>query len=999
MNINNISTSILQYKNLLKYNTNPFVKSNLLPLSYDTISFGAGKQINDVNINQAKKRIAEFQDPNFNPSGQHNLPLGELLNVCKYCGCTIETDGGAHQYHLRTPLGQSHPLGAHSSIKNTRQSADAGLANDIITAVKNLDKNDGEIIFNEDRDDVIVTKNSVVSHTEQKNYYKEELLAKREEERKTKEAQETIEQARQEKISDKEKNEIRTIIFGIKKKIDYLETTKESYENLYSSAMQLIETELASLDQTETLEQDKENIRKTIEAQLEFSTDDKIKEINKIIEENNYSDTDSKETLQAKSDRLKEKITDVDKEYEEYDEWVSQIIVENPHISHLQEKYKGIIAIETLIRNLQIDRRTFKEMTKETGTEKKYEDVSKSLSQKKKALLELKTAFINNEISIEDAKIIAKNISNSAETEFIEFLDAHKTDEEIVAAQKDDPKVDRETGNLISEIESKIAQKQSRLDDVYKLLEKIKPNCEESKYQELKSKADAISSKIKNGKMQKILEKLQNATLSPYMRTKRVNTVNDEYNSITKLLYKLSGEIIELLPEEERGNETKYNELDLFAGNADKSSQRSKEEDEVTPDIQTVTEELEETVIPKSKETDTEQNVQTVTEIAEKPAISEQGKIENLDTAERIEEDKAEVPEDIFNILSSKMTGNTPVEETSIPKSESKSDLQTTKTHKKPETVSGKQQQQTSAEVKKSESTVEKPQVKQSEKTQPKQINTETNKPKESHTQIQMTKQAESSKVISNSRNEDEFAQKEISFAQNLVNTTAEIIAMLNIHPLIEDFKSVISGLFTEEDINELKNLPNNKYEEILSAKIRNISGNKHIKEIKRARLFTVLKDIELSNPDTAKEIYKKPVSEINNVVSTIAKTGKYNGYKPEMKDLNAIYTTYNKKPKNIENTAKFIAECFNMNEKGKNNLENLMTENLSYINDVTSDSASTSFKTLIIKTVMSDFDKKYHTNYSAKADTAIQNRANKKSEEEKIKMLYNFDWNSDSLF
>ncbi len=139
MKINSFPSLSVQYSK--RQYTNSSSVNNLTPLKYDIISFSA-KRDNDVSVAYAKKLIETYQKPEFVANGQFNIPLDDLLTVCKYCGCVISTGNGKHGKHIETPLGQSHPISIHGGSE-----PDAGLANDVITAVKNLDENWGEIIF------------------------------------------------------------------------------------------------------------------------------------------------------------------------------------------------------------------------------------------------------------------------------------------------------------------------------------------------------------------------------------------------------------------------------------------------------------------------------------------------------------------------------------------------------------------------------------------------------------------------------------------------------------------------------------------------------------------------------------------------------------------------------------------------------------------------------------------------------------------------------------
>ena len=149
-----------------------------------------------------------------------------------------------------------------------------------------------------------------------------------------------------------------------------------------------------------------------------------------------------------------------------------------------------------------------------------------------------------------------------------------------------------------------------------------------------------------------------------------------------------------------------------------------------------------------------------------------------------------------------------------------------------------------------------------------------------------------------------------------------------------------------------------------------------------------------------AEKIYKKEPSEVNNVLKQISENNRYESYKPNYNNLSSIYKEYAQSPKNPQTVAEFIANGLDMNENEQQKLQNSIKENnLNYIKEITENSTSKGLRTLIIKAVLNNYDKKYNTEYTTKADSVIENYENKKTNEEKLKMLDNFDWNFDSLF
>ncbi len=930
--------------------------NNLSPLSRDTVSFGASKKVT-VNIGRAKDLIAKFQQPDFNTNGQHSIDEDELKNVLVYCGC-IETTGGKHGRHIETPLGQTYPLTTSDDVVE--------FAGDVISAVKKLDTNYGEIIFtsNIKEEQIAKLRAKAKSQFEQAeagkfnslrqiNYYQIELREKRIKEQKENEAAEQAKQAKNEKLSQTQASTAKVLTKNITTYINNLEEIKTGYREFNDEVKFVINTALSTEDDKALpdngeLAELRKELKENLEQKVEQEITERIEQINKDIESVKPQNGDTIQNLEEKQAKVMELSEDRGLELVEYKEEKIKIIKEKIKNSSYKDKLDNVLLtvfkISDNYQEVQTLNRKLKKIKSEYGDSEKLKEASIKLRKIKKSIEKNKEKLEKGETTPEIAAKECNDLANDAIQIFIEFNISLSG---MIVKEKD---------SFVKNVEKLQKLITGNLPAIKDEIEKVKPYANKNEMLRIETHISEI---------EQIIEQY-----SQDIKQKDI----DKFISDDILNRELSNKVEEYL----ENLSSKFGNLSTL--------------------LHIIRRKMPKQHIPQ----------QLRIEDIELPQTSSVADVQSVEPTKSAEEesDVLDLPDSIFGINSSMFSGNTGEvqEQTHTPLQEPQTEeLEPLTQQPEEQTVQAQNSYEVPTEIHPKEESAKEQSVPVAPE-KPAAEATEENI--QSSAGISEDVQATSVKKSQNTASSEKTSATSYSsdFSQTLIDRMAKNIAVLPLYSVVEDLRYEIEGLMSTSDIKELQQANPSRYQEIIKSKKKEIYSLPAVKQIKYAQTFAILKDMETSRIEEAKKLFDSPLSKTKEAIAIMAKENQYNGYKPVFKNINTSYRNYIK-PMNVKTAnavTDFLTKCFDIDSETKQKLNKFMSNQKSYSAEITNLKASKGFKTMLIKVLMSEFDKENGTNFASDSDKALDNYEIKRQMEQKIDMLDNMDWASDdddSLF
>ena len=240
-------------------------------------------------------------------------------------------------------------------------------------------------------------------------------------------------------------------------------------------------------------------------------------------------------------------------------------------------------------------------------------------------------------------------------------------------------------------------------------------------------------------------------------------------------------------------------------------------------------------------------------------------------------------------------------------------------------------------------------------------------------------------------------------FAQRLTREIAVRMALLKIKPVVNDLISEIESRFSTGEIKKLEQSSPSEYTNLIQNKIRELSKNNAIKQTRRAETFAILSDMNSKYPKIAEKLFDSPFYEINKSIMQIARTGSYEQYKPNINNIEELYGTYKKQLTKYETNTVFdtVLKYIHIDDSHKEKLMQTISNQRNYMLQISDKNSSRSLKTILLKTLMTDFDSVNGTNYLLSAGDAVEKFEEMQKLNEKIKILDDISWDelSDSVW
>lgn len=974
MNINLHSIGNINQTLLKNYG---YKYNNLSPLAYDTVSFGAKKKTT-VNVSWAKESIQKFQDPDFNVNGQASIPLDELINLLLYCGCKSENDGGKHSVYINTPLGQHYPISAHK-VKE----ADIGLASSVINAVKNLDENYGEIIFEkgvsakqltELREKAKAKFNSAAIDSPDLNPYQVELKKKRtEQQEKISEAEKALnaEKVKQQKTDEANikalTDSITSYTLQLDELLQYYEIFKEEVEAIIEASVQTGENK--AFPENKSLDELREELKKELETKVIGKIENQTKQIQEDLDKTTPKEDDTIETLEEKFSTIinlpKQREEELDRFIEEAKQSIDEIIEASGFNIQLAEHMNTAIDIMNVLRQVKNTFKSLREDRKQNGDSQHLTIASKEINTAKKTIKITQEKFIKGEIDIQRAKEICEVAQQSVDSAYDNYSSEERR---IISSEK----------SYVKNYVNRINKAMAALDDYKKQFSEIE------KYAKKKDRSQ-LQSYIKEAEeiIRSYNKEISQKTICKYLET---GTRNSElYNKLKDYSSSINEKIKDII--------ISLNKIKSYASLLQEQNIVEQTPQHVEPAVQNETEEkIPEQLSVEGKEeqlsdldylTLPESIFGISTKIFEKKAgpVSEEEKAE-IKSVDDIEQEQTQLLQDKNNDAVETPVIAEEVQETEL------SEAPIEQTTKLEQEISQVQDNETK-EIKELN-----PIPEEDKEVQQTQQETETDLKAEEVSAPQTHHNSEVKKS-----NEVKSSPYSMDFADKLIGKMAENIAVLPLYAVIEDLRYEISNIISTKEIKELQQASPLEYQELIKSKKKAIYSTAAVKQIKYAETFAILRDMEAVSKEDAKALYTSPFSKTKEAIKIMAQNKKYNNYRPTFSTLNSKYKNYMKlmNTQNINSIVKFLSDCFDADTETTKKLEKFISKQRYYCTELTNSLASKEFKTMMIKVLMAEFDKENGTNYSEKADSAIDNYQAKKLMEQKLDMLDNMDWNSDT--
>ena len=872
--------------------------------------------------------------------------MEDLLTVCKYCGCVISSGRGKHGKHIETPLGQSHPISIHGGSE-----PDAGLANDVITAVKNLDENWGEIIFPASTSTVSVDnlKQKAEAHFKSgktansngpRNYYQEQLREKLKAEAQRTEQLKKQEAAEQTKKNEIQQSKIQELRSNIKAQVSRLKEVHDRYSELLVDLPLLIATGLERKSATEQDIEDLKELRDTLNQKLknEFEANIKLQQHKIKKDISDLSSSENEESIEILEENYLTACDVAEKRVSEEEQYSLEVysnlsdMINNSDYSKISD---AVLEINTLFSYLQIFK---KEVHSETDTNQKAKEVAVLIKRTKREIQDKKMQLCKGQISPEEATDICNKLAEHVDT--------------IYSRYKNYMQIKAMIGN-ISDLYSEVKGiKKSFSEDKDKIIEDDYSNIEqkindfESLYKEKVIKVSLFGF-YEQTKLDSDEQQLQNPGIN--YDTKPFEILKEEFLSRANEIKELIKNV-RYLPESPTVFEQEIQE---------KPVQTSLFETET---------------IPSSTTTEPQEKVELPQQIAVSSSLFAIKPVNIIPSVSTKEEDDSDAH--VGETLESAQSGEKQSNPITAPK------------------------QKTAKPVRKSAT----PQIEQPKKTSQEKPADSQVEPDESASSTKQTQVIPTAKLqtTSNSKTAEVNIQP-TSFKEQLINNISRKIALLQIPAVYSEIAEALNKLFTQQDISKLQKCSTQEYTLLLAGKINQLSSTNVMKQIKRAQTFTVLQDMEKKEPALSSELYKNPAKNINSAMKEIAQNNSYKQYKPNMKELNSSFIDNMKNLSAVEKNSisNILFEGLNMEASEKTKIDGLISSQKKYLSLITDTSVSKNLRTMALKVFLNDFDSAFNTNYSSSADNFIEEYEKKKQTEEKMKILDTMDWSdiTDSVF
>ena len=195
--------------------------------------------------------------------------------------------------------------------------------------------------------------------------------------------------------------------------------------------------------------------------------------------------------------------------------------------------------------------------------------------------------------------------------------------------------------------------------------------------------------------------------------------------------------------------------------------------------------------------------------------------------------------------------------------------------------------------------------------------------------------------------------------------------------------------------MTEIENAENEKRKELIQNKIVKIANSDEYKETKRAQTFAIINAMVAEGKLNSKEIYKKPLNELNGFIKQTADSIKSGTIKLSSTEIKKLYTQYKK---NLdENSASIIgqdiAQCINnFGKVSSNRLVKLLKNHGNYMIILADKNGNADLKRMLLKIIISDFDKEFNTEYSAQISEISDSYIKKQEMESKLEVLEEVD-------
>ncbi len=941
-------------------NNKSFLYKNLSPLQKDTVSFGANKGSNvnntintNINMRAAEELIAQYQSADFEKSGQTNIPIKDLITVCKYCGCIYTDQGGRHSYQIITPLGQIQTITGHGDIDKKRM-ADPGLVNDVITAVKNLDKNFGELIFPDKSGIDYYGKakkrfedgTSAQNDTGKINYYQQKFIARKKKELQEQEKVQNAQKAKQAKMTAIDKSQIKQLQASIDAQTDMLKEAYETLEQLIEELDEYIEiglnfeNEETTLENNEELKEQKKNLKK----QMLENIKNQVKEKQLVIEEEkekvSYSDSDDTKSLEDKLNYAVSIAKRILAETQEFNSSTIDMISDMITQSEYKEKFDGIIAVDAIFTKLQKIRRAFKKYTKENNKDDEENvTLSKKLVKLRDRLKkEIKPQILKAEITPKEGIKQAETILHDAEALYDEYMEKQlqpiqpKKSENVVEEDEEAVSLKYQIIFIIKNVNNMF---KNDIPNVGNAVMTVKPLCKPEEYEQIAQKySDLI-------------------IFADSVKSEYNPILIDRFTQIKHPAKTWQGKLIRYRNSQNK-IKTLINDLILMIGTIEAKQKKQS---------------------LKLQEAKAQENVETSIQPEMQPETTKEPE-KAAAADEKISAEQTEQTASAEQIADNHQQPQKPAQSIVIPKNISAIQTSSIGTRNTSKQVSERPPQQ-------AESSVEKKAEPQSTIT-PTAQNVQAKKQPASvgHSSAQKTQ-----KTSHNGFNSE--------FADRLIKELAARMALLKINSVVDDFANEIESGFTTGEIKKLEQSTPDKYTQLIQNKIKELSQKNSVKQIRRAETFAVLSDISSKHPKTAVKLYNSTFSEINKAIVQIAKTGSYEQYKPNINTIERIYEGYRNPLSKAEVNTIFgtVSKYMTIDEADKQKLMQIISQQRKYMLQIAYNTSNSSLKTILLKTLMSDFDSANGTSYLSAVKDAVQKYEEMQRMNEKIKILDSISW------
>ncbi len=932
----------------IKYNN-----THLAPLKSDIVSFCASAN-NNVNINSAKKLIAQYQDPAFEINGHYDIPIKDLMNVCKYCGCIIDRSGGKHPNSIKTPCGQTYKISTHDSLDGN-PIADPGMVKNITFAIRNLDENYGEIIlppaseaekqrmenYRETAKKNYEENNNSQNALGQRNYYQEELKKRNIENLSRLESQKEADKAQKAKDSSKLSTEIKQLKNNIDIRKEALEKVRSEYNEFIVDITDMIQVAIDDISDIKMDNEDANKIKSRMTDEIRpliiNKIEAKIKETDETIEAISYSDDDTKETLEKKYALIhsdsedKSFLEQKQAEKEAFIEELFNAILEqtqdlpvNETLKCLSEMYELTKMIRTKIKETKkyindnlsgngkkpIATKLYKTLVSARDEIEGKETKKRNGETENKA--GLREQFTKGEITPEELKEKLSSIK-----EKVSLFDkswAHDILEISYKVAKSEPEkvLTKEEKEAIKIALHECMEKRAKLERRQHELSKQSTflNADDCNPDDFDQYAELICTFGRIYNASKIKETEQNLDKDESLYTPETLNMCIRNNEILEQILDNLSELIENI------------NGDIIINFLDNMTEAQLKEAGVDP---------------YDKEED-KQIIRDYERYIKKPHPEDDEIPENTNITD---EYPSEIPDDI-----------TPLDEFYIPESDAE------------EVYSMNDGRQ---ETMNADNNVQTP------------LNNETSEVPAVETAVS-----------------PDITQIIKQFTETTINHIARNIATLQMPEVVDDLSKILNPLFTEEEYLKMMNLDTAAYSEFIRNKTASLAQNNEIKQIKRSQTLSVVKDMDMRCPIEAEKIYADPGVKLSGIIKDIVKNNNIGSYRPVMTTINKNYNTY-KQPlfeEEIFNIVKEVTKYFkDMNADEISGLQELLSTERCYMNLITDDNSSKGLKAMTIKLLMKDFDSKFGTSYSEKTEEAISEYDLKMLIDEKIKTLDNMDF------